>query len=95
MSTGNAVVTARHSSKRNASPVPPVRATRAQLCLVGGASRSKRTLIRREMDAVENYVNGALSNLAHLQRDVDLGTLPGDLGEWLERWKAKRKALGL
>jgi hypothetical protein len=56
---------------------------------------SKRTLIRREMAAVENYVNGALSTLARLQRDVDMGTLPGDLGDWQARWRALRKARGL
>jgi hypothetical protein len=56
---------------------------------------SKRTLLRREMAAVENYVAGALSTLARLQRDVDLGTLPGDLGEWQTRWKALRKERGL
>jgi hypothetical protein len=56
---------------------------------------SKRTAIRREMAAVENWVDGALANLAHLQRDVDLGTLPGDLGDWQTRWRALRKARGL
>jgi hypothetical protein len=56
---------------------------------------SKRTASRREMAAVENYVNGALANLARLQKDVDLGTLPGDLGDWQARWKAKRVEVGL
>jgi hypothetical protein len=56
---------------------------------------SKRTLIRREMAAVENYVAGALSTLARLQRDVDLGTLPGDLGEWQRRFQSARERLGL